>query len=109
MGSFVLAEWKPTWYGNAKPEARLEFRNWLKQTLVAERMNITFKKADGSIRHMHCTLHADLLPEATAETTSNRKENIDTLSVWDIDKQAWRSFKLENVTDFSYNLGALHV
>jgi hypothetical protein len=72
-------------------------------------MNITFKKADGSIRHMHCTLHADLLPEAMAEKTSNRKENIDTLSVWDIDKQAWRSFKLETVTDFSYNLGALHV
>jgi hypothetical protein len=108
MGSFVLSEWTPTWYGNAKPEAQQEFRIWLKETLQNQRMNITFKKTDGTERHMHCSLHAELLPEAEIKT-SNRKENLDTLSVWDLDKLAWRSFKLNSITDFSYNLGALHV
>lgn len=110
MVTFVLSEWTASWYNNAKPEAQLEFRNWLKNTLQSERMNISFKKADGTVRNMHCSLHPELLPPIT-QTESNKikKENSEVLAVFDLDKQAWRSFRLDSIQDFSYNLGELHV
>jgi len=102
MGKFVLANWTPNWYNNAKPEAQQEFKSFLREHLSTGQMQINFTKADGTQRVMNCTLDADLLPalEETKETT--RKENINVLCVWDLDKQAWRSFKLETIQEFKH-------
>lgn len=61
--------------------------------------NITFSKVDGSFRIMPCTLHSDYVP-VQAESTANslRARNDKTISVWCVDKDAWRSFRIENVT-----------
>ncbi len=63
----------------------------LLQTTVA---TITFTKVDGTERVMKCTLIPDFLP---ALKGSNNARNQSVLPVWDVEKEAWRSFKLESV------------
>jgi len=43
------------------------------------------------------------------EEKAPRKKNFDVIATFDLDKQAWRSFRLDSVQDFSFNLGDLHV
>jgi len=68
--------------------------NDLKQC-VAE---IRFQKKDGSTRVMKATLQKNYLPEEyrdDPEKHSNKHYNPDVLSVWDIDANEWRSFRLD--------------
>jgi hypothetical protein len=62
---------------------------------------VTFTKVNGELRHMPCTLKADLLPKLVAESndTKQKKINLDNLSVWCTDKNEWRSFKIANVVE----------
>lgn len=60
---------------------------------------ITFIKVDGSLREMPCTLRPEALPKLVTESKlTSRPSSPTTLSVWCLDKQEWRSFKIENVT-----------
>ena len=61
------------------------------QNGVAE---VVFTKADGSERKMLCTLQDKYI---AIKPTSEREKNNDVLSVWDIDKGAWRSFRYDRV------------
>lgn len=62
---------------------------------------VTFTKVNGELRHMPCTLKADLLPDLVTESNTNKKKtpNPENLSVWCTDKQEWRSFKIANVQE----------
>jgi acyl-ACP thioesterase len=67
---------------------------------------VTFTKVNGETRTMPCTLRPDLVPAYERKTPvkeATEKESA-TLSVWCIDKQAWRSFRVDSVTDFKINL-----
>ena len=78
-------------------ELDVEKKNsWLKSEL-AERIEVTFTKVDGTQRVMNCTLKEDLLPERKA-TGSTRAVNHEVISVWDLDQNAWKSFRVSNVT-----------
>lgn len=102
--------WNTTWYSTASEADRKLFREWMTGILKEQRMNICFTKADGSERWLHCTLNPELLPTApvTEDVQSNRKVSEEAKSVWDIDKQAWRSFRWDSIRQFSFNLGDLH-
>lgn len=50
---------------------------------------ITFEKADGSIRTMICTLDPEYLPE-TSTTTEHKA---DCVTVFDLEENSWRAFK----------------
>jgi hypothetical protein len=69
-------------------------------TLLQEGIcEITFTKVNGETRQMPCTLKSNLLPTVSVKELreeKTRKINEDNLSVWCTDKNAWRSFKLEN-------------
>lgn len=106
-----LKNWSKTWYSQANEEDRKLFREWLTGIIRSERVNVCFTKADGSERWLHCSLHPELLPakEQQAVSESTRKRSEEALSVWDLDKQAWRSFRFDSVKEFSFNLGDLHV
>lgn len=59
-------------------------------------VKVTFVKADGTIREMDCTLMSYLLPE----TKGNKREpNPDLMVVFDIEIEAWRSFRKDSVLD----------
>lgn len=66
---------------------------------------VKFKKVDGTERDMSCTLHESLLPppkEAVSSTKKNRglTESNDHVVVWDMDKAAWRSFRIDSIINF---------
>jgi hypothetical protein len=55
---------------------------------------VTFVKKNGELRKMKCTLKEDVLPDLVG---TKRKRNYDVLPVWDLEKNAWRSFRLDSI------------
>lgn len=77
------------------------FKKLLKNTVVT----VNFKKKDDTLRKMICTLNEEYLPEL--EERENKKiksESNDAITVWDIEKRAWRSFRLDSIVDYETNL-----
>jgi hypothetical protein len=60
---------------------------------------VTFKKVNGDLRVMTCTLRPTALPvkPLTEEKTSTRAPIPGVISVWCLDRQEWRSFRVSNV------------
>jgi len=85
------------------PEWREDVKRMLKRR-VAE---VVFKKANGDIRTMHCTLKESALAQDAKEygrvgNNLPRKENPEVLSVWDTDMNDWRSFRWDRVCSLKY-------
>jgi hypothetical protein len=95
-----VVDFNETWYSTATEEERKTFREWLLGVLNHhEKVTVTFKKVDGTIREMTCTLKEGVRPEVKDPKTS------DTLcTVWATDVTAWRSFKFENITKIDFSL-----
>ena len=95
-----VVDFNETWYSTASEEERKTFREWLLGVLNQhEKVTVTFKKVDGTIREMTCTLKEGVRPEVKDPKTS------DTLcTVWATDVTAWRSFKFENITKIDFSL-----
>ena len=109
MSNPILDAWKPGWYASASADEQRSFREWFQGVLRNERVNVCFTKADGTERWLHCTLHPELIPVVEKTDAPQRKVSESAQSVWDIDKQEWRSFRWDRVKEFSFNLGELHV
>lgn len=60
-------------------------------------VQIRFTKTDGTVRLLRGTLQESVLPVRTGETT--RAPNPAVMSVWDLDKNAWRSFRRDSVIE----------
>jgi len=86
------------------------FKLWLKNVLKQENVSVTFTKKDGSERVMRCTTNPTFImfkDPASVESKSERKVNDDVMPVFDLDANAWRSFRwdsIKNVT-FTFNRG----
>lgn len=64
--------------------------------------NVQFRKVDGSLRKMRCTLHPDLIPlKVIVEGKKERAKINDVVAVWDLDLNEWRSFKVSSVLQLS--------
>jgi hypothetical protein len=83
-----------------------DFRSWIVSHLKEGKVVVEFTKKDGSYRKMTCTLKPNLLPlvEKINESTITKKENLDIISVFDMEAQAWRSFIVKNVQNVSFDL-----
>ena len=78
-----------------------EIKNQLKNNIGT----IKFNKKDDSVRVMKCTLSEELLPESDftpGEHKSKKASNPDSLAVWDLDKLAWRSFRVDSILEYSF-------
>ena len=77
-------------------------RDELKSRLREGVCKVTFTKVDGDTRIMHCTLNESMMPElVVAEAKEKpRKENLDVVAAWDIEKKDWRSFRLDSIVSF---------
>ena len=75
----------------------------LKQTLENGIHTVVFTKLNGEVRELYCTLDREELPvsdkQLLTENEAPRKENDNSLSVWDLDKKAWRAFRLDSIIE----------
>lgn len=66
---------------------------------------VEFTKVNGETRVMKCTLDPSIIPVATKDDPLTQKKvraiNEEVLPVWDVNKEQWRSFRVENVTRFN--------
>ena len=62
-------------------------------------ITVTFTKVDGSERVMNCTLNSSHLPPQMDIKEASAKDNPNVLAVWDVDKSAWRSFRIDSVKE----------
>jgi hypothetical protein len=68
----------------------------LNQMLREQILTVTFLKLDGDQRVMTCTKSQALIPEAHLPKTG-REAKPGTVNVWDVNAQAWRSFRYNRV------------
>ncbi len=59
---------------------------------------VVFVKKDGSERQMVCTLHPDYLPQVDESAGgSTRPPNDEVVTVWDVEAEGWRSFRIDSI------------
>ena len=59
---------------------------------------VTFTKTNGEERVMKCTLVDSYLPDQIdVEEYISRKKNDEICAVWDVEKEGWRSFRVDSV------------
>lgn len=68
---------------------------------------VVFKKqSTGEERKMLCTLQESFIPQATKtdalSQTKVRTLNKEVIAAWDIEKEGWRSFRVDSVISFVY-------
>ena len=84
------------------------FKKWLRSHLNYGPVTVTFVKKDGSERVMECTTNTSLVPQVLHETNTNnpvdfpapkkeRKVNEDIMPVYDLESQAWKSFRWDSI------------
>jgi hypothetical protein len=62
-------------------------------------MEVTFTKKNGDVRTLKCTLSPALLPEIK---NADRKTSDESLSVFDLNENAWRAFRWDTIKDVHY-------
>ena len=78
-------------------------RKWLTKLLQDSVVEVTFTKKDGSERIMKCTLKEEYLPEIVG---AERKKNEESLAVFDLDMEDWRSFRWDSIKQVNFSIGA---
>lgn len=77
---------------------KASFKTWVTEWLHTNTMKITFHKKDESVREMNCTLEEVHLPEPPAlQHLASKKKSLDIITVWDLDKTAWRSIDINRI------------
>lgn len=78
---------------------REDFKNNLRSKIGT----VTFTKQNGEERIMRCTLQENMLPVQTdLEVAVQKKGPTDSLAVWDLEKNAWRSFRYDSVISVKF-------
>lgn len=70
---------------------------WLMRVLKENIIEVTFTKTNGEDRVMKCTLKEDIVPTYEKKTDRQKAKNDSVVSVWDVEKKEWRSFRHESV------------
>ena len=75
---------------------------FLRDLLINDVVEVTFKKKNGDERVMFATLNENYLPENL--TSNNEIQPFkDIITVWDIEAQGWRSFYFNSLTRVEYD------
>lgn len=82
----------------------VSMRQEIEEIIYDTIVQVKFTKRDGSERVMNCTLNKDVVPPATKKDPISqakvRKVNEEVMVVWDVDKNAWRSFRPDSVIGY---------
>jgi hypothetical protein len=97
-GEFVKVERTDIYPANIN--TIVEYKN-MKEELNKGICEVTFTKKNGEHRVMPCTLVFDHIPEEHhPKGTGSQHNSQETIAVWCMDKEAWRSFRVDSVTNF---------
>lgn len=104
----MLLGWGMDAFTQSKERNRMILtRNEIIEALQTHKCVVKFTKVDGTIREMPCTLREDIVPKyerkTPAKDATGKSQN--TLSVWCLDKNEWRSFRVDNVLELRLDLG----
>jgi hypothetical protein len=95
-----------------------EFQRWLDMELHRQIVTVVFTKKDGTERTMKCTLNnLEMPPQAVplppelptdgklleATLKVGRKYNPDVRTCYDVEGQAWKSFRWDSVKSVTYD------
>ena len=82
------------------------FKTWFKGLLKETTVNVTFFKVNGDKREMRCTLNEDDIPkDKQPKGTGSKSSPKDSIAVFDLDKQEWRSFRYDSIKEFDWEMG----
>lgn len=73
--------------------SKSNIQSLLKDTII----EVKFKKSDGTERNMKCTLLPQYITPHENKTGREKKINEEVISVWDVEKEGWRSFRYDSV------------
>ena len=77
-------------------------RDMLKNALMHSVVKVRFTKVDGSERTMLCTLSENLIPVGDVPKTNRVYDGESaTMRVFNMDLHEWRSFREDNLIDWS--------
>lgn len=84
------------------------FKKWLKGHLAYGPVTVTFTKKDGSERVMNCTTNTSLVPPVpvveNAEPKKPKKVNEEVMPVYDLEANAWKSFRWDSIKQVRFEL-----
>ena len=92
-------------YTEMNKKDQKKFREWIKGVLQRETATLTFQKKDGTMRVMKASLREEHLPVYEKKNESVRKVNDEVLSVVDLEKNEWRSFRFDSIRKIEFTLG----
>jgi hypothetical protein len=104
------------YYERSAESEREEFRGFIKGLLLERPVLVEFVKADGTTRVMNCTLseahgaiykmeESKAQPVPVEQAHKLPRVNNDVCKIWDIDQQAWRSFRWDRLKRIQFTLG----
>lgn len=79
-----------------------EGREWLRELLRSENVTITFTKKDGTERKLLCTLSESKIPSEKSPKNSGKAKPADSIAVFDLENQDWRSFRFDSVKKIEF-------
>lgn len=79
-----------------------EHQEWLLGVLRSGPVTVNFMKVDGTERAMSCTLDESIIPDefapkAKEEGAVERKKSTESVAVFDLEKEGWRSFRWDSI------------
>lgn len=84
-----------------------KFASWLSGMMQVADVTVTFTKKDGTEREMICTLNPDVIPKVEiTEDKKERKKSENTMVVYDVVANGWRSFTIKSVKQVKFQLGS---
>ena len=70
-------------------------RDGVRNILRSKIATVSFTKKDNTNRILKCTLDENIIPPTTGNI---RAVNSEVCRVWDVENQAWRSFRWDSIT-----------
>jgi hypothetical protein len=92
------------YYSTASESERDKMRKFILSVLKTNILTVEFKKKDGTLRTMNCTLAEDKVGAYEKKTDKVKTVNIETCPVFDTDINEWRSFRYDTLVSFKFDI-----
>jgi hypothetical protein len=112
----LLASKPGTQYQESDETNQAIIRDWVRRLLQTTEVEVEFVKSDGTLRVMRCTLDPVQFPVVqdkvntgpvdgiVTESKPRKQPDVHSIRVFDLDQQAWRSFRFDRLKRVSASL-----